>query len=68
MKFNLTRIVQVVWLFIAAVCAVEAYTNLTSAATDKSRGYIFIVIGILALFRFIMLRRMQIMRKRKLED
>ena len=58
----LSRIVQIVWLVIAAVSVVEAYTIFNSTANDKTKGWIFGGVAILAILRYVLLRRTQLRR------
>jgi hypothetical protein len=54
-----------VWLFIAAVCTYEAYMRFNSG--DDNNAWIFTAVGAFAVFRYIMLRRMQLRKDKKID-
>ena len=56
---NLPRILQIIWLLIAAVSVFEAYVILNSDEPDKTSGYLFVLVAIFASFRYFMLKRKQ---------
>lgn len=63
---NLTRIVQIMWLFIAAVCAVEATILFNEGGAEKNNAYLFGGVAAFAIFRFVILRRQQLRKDRKM--
>ena len=56
---NLPRILQIIWLIIAAVAVFEAYVILSSKELDKTSGYLFVLVAVFATFRYFMLKRKQ---------
>ncbi len=60
------RIVQIIWLIVAAVCAVESYVVFSSDNPDKNAGWLFAVVGVLAISRYIMLKRSQLKKQGKI--
>lgn len=63
----MTRIVQIVWLIIAAICAIEAYNIFTSTEADKTSGWLFSGVALFAIFRYVVLKRMQLRRENKID-
>lgn len=61
----LSRIVQIVWMVVAAVCVYEAYFNFTNVEGNQVRGYFFVFIALLAITRYFMLRRLQYRKKKE---
>ncbi|MFY0644859.1 MAG: hypothetical protein JXR19_10370 [Bacteroidia bacterium] len=68
MKKNnrLTRMVQIMWLIIAAVCAVESAIIFNEPNADKNSAYLFTVVALFAIVRFVMLRRQQLKKENKM--
>ena len=64
---RLTRVVQIMWLFIAAVCAVEASIIYTSEPEEKNSALLFGGVALFAIFRFIVLRRQQLRKEEKID-
>lgn len=63
----MTKMVQIVWLIIAAVCVVEAYVIFSSTEADKTSGWLFSGVALVAIFRYIVLKRMQLRRDNKID-
>lgn len=63
---KITRVVQIMWLVIAAVCAVEAGIIYTSEETQKDSGILFAAVAVFAIFRYIMLRRQQLKKENRM--
>ena len=63
---KLTRVVQIMWLGIAAVCAVETTLILKSEPKEKDSALLFGAVAIFAIFRFIVLRRQQLKKENKI--
>ena len=55
------------WLFIAAVCAVEASIIYTSEPEEKNSALLFGGVALFAIFRFIVLRRQQLKKEDKID-
>ncbi|MBT8327310.1 MAG: hypothetical protein KJP21_06275 [Bacteroidia bacterium] len=64
---NLSRIVQIVWLVVAAVCSFEAYMVFSTGVEDKTSGWLFTIVGIFAIVRYVMLRRSQLKKENKID-
>jgi hypothetical protein len=62
----MTRIVQIVWLIIAAVCIGEASYALKNKTKDQSTLIILFAVAALAITRFILLRRRHLKDQEKL--
>ncbi len=62
---NLPRVLQVIWLLIAAVSVFEAYLILNSGDPDKTSGYLFCGVAVFSLVRYVMLRRKQFNEDKK---
>lgn len=62
---NLPRILQIIWLIIGAVSIFEAYMAFTAAGADKNTGFVFCIVAVFALFRYVMLRRKQFLQDKK---
>jgi hypothetical protein len=56
---NLPRILQIIWMLVAAVAVFEAFNILTSDSQEKATGYLFIGVAVFAAVRYFMLRRSQ---------
>jgi hypothetical protein len=56
---NLPRILQIIWMLVAAVSIFEAFSILTSDNSEKTTGYLFIGVAVFAAMRYFMLRRRQ---------
>ena len=55
---NLPRILQIIWMLVAAVCIFQAYDILSAQEVqDKTSGYLFIGVSLFATMRYVMLRR-----------
>ena len=65
-NFKLTRMVQIMWLIIAAVCAVESALIFNEPNADKNSGYLFAGVTLFAIVRFVMLRRQQLKKENKM--
>lgn len=64
---TMTKMVQIVWLVIAAVCVVEAYVIFSSADADKTSGWLFSGVAVIAIFRYVVLKRMQLRKDNKID-
>jgi hypothetical protein len=63
---NLPRILQIIWMLVAAVCIFQAYDILSAQEVqDKTSGYLFIGVSLFATMRYVMLRRRQFLDKKK---
>jgi hypothetical protein len=56
---NLPRILQIIWMLVAAVSIFEAFSILTSDDQEKTTGYLFIGVAVFSAMRYFMLRRRQ---------
>jgi len=56
---KLPRILQIIWMLVAAVSVFEAISILTSDVENKTSGYLFAAVALFATSRYIMLRRRQ---------
>ena len=65
---KLPRILQLIWMLIAAVSVVQAYLVLTSSEQDKTSAYLFMGVTLFAVMRYFMLRRQQFLLKKKNGD
>ena len=65
-RSRLTRMVQILWLIIAAVCAVECALIFKEQPEEKNSAYLFGAVTLFAIFRFITLRRQQLKREGKI--
>ena len=54
------------WLFIAAVCAVEASIIFSTEPDEKNSALLFAAVAVFAIFRFIVLRRQQLRKEDKM--
>ncbi len=64
---TMTKMVQIVWLIIAAVCVVEAYVIFASSEEDKTSGWLFSAVALVAIFRYVVLKRMQLRKENKID-
>mgnify|MGYP001054823187 CR=1 FL=1 len=62
---KLPRILQIIWMLVAAVSVFEAFSILTSKNPDKTSGYLFIGVALFAFMRYVMLRRKQFNQDKK---
>lgn len=71
-NFNrkLSRIVQIVWLAIFAVCIFEIFNILNNkeGSADKDKLWVYILVMAVAFVRYFMLRRKQYMEAKKRQD
>jgi hypothetical protein len=63
---KLIRVVQIMWLFIAAVCAVEASILFLEDKSEQNTAFLFAGVGAFAIFRFVTLRRQQLKKEQKM--
>ena len=63
---KLTRIVQIIWLLVAAVCTVEAY-NFFNTPDGSKKAWVATGIGLFAIFRYIMLKRGELRNQGKID-
>ncbi|MDC0579533.1 hypothetical protein OAP11_02105 [Bacteroidia bacterium] len=62
---NLSRVLQIIWMVVGAICFIEAYTSFTSPNPDMNTVYLFSGLMMFAFFRYFMLRRKQFIQKKK---
>lgn len=66
-KMNkVARVVQIMWLAIAAVCVVEAGLIYSSDDPEKESWILFAGVALFAIFRYITLRRQQLKKQDKM--
>ena len=65
-RSKLTRMVQILWLVIAAVCAVESALIFREQPEEKNSAYLFGAVALFGIFRFITLRRLQLKKEGKI--
>jgi len=65
---NLPRVLEIIWLLIAAVSVFEAFVILSSKPAEKTSGYLFIIVAVFASFRYFMLKRKRFKAKKKSGD
>ena len=61
---KLPRILQIIWMLVAAVSIFEAFNIFTSGEENKTKGYVFIAVAVFATMRYFMLRRRQFIDKK----
>lgn len=63
---NLPRILQIIWMLVAAVCVFEAFDILSAKdVQDKTSGYLFVGVALFATMRYFMLRRGQYVKAKQ---